>query len=201
MIPYLIKQLAEMYKQYAELQRMVNQGQANLDYLHVINAGMDNISGLVAALPIQDEKILADIRSLQLGTSKIGRLYGAVPKSDVAPMQTLHDQTIAESFEMTNRARDYATGQEANANRAFQMSNSTSPKGAERLSVATQAQILHALTQLLKVNGQLLKLQSEQFALTNMESKDSVNHFNKVNADIKNSLTGFGGDFELPKFQ
>lgn len=201
MIPYLIKQLAEMYKQYAQLQMIVGQGKSNADFLRLINSGMDNIAGLIATLPIQDEKILSEIRSLQIGTEKLREIYGMIPKSGVAPMQSLHDQTIAESLTMSNRTRDYANGQEANANRAFQMSGTMSPKGAERLSVATQAQILHVLSQLLKIDGQILKLQSEQFAMTNMGSKDSVNHFNKVNSDVKKSLGSIPADFSLPRFQ
>ena len=200
MIPYLIQQLTEMYKQYAELQQMLSQGKANSDYLHMINAGMDNILGLMNTLPIQDERILADVRSLQYGTTRIDTLYGPVPRSGIAPMHTLHDQTISESIEMTNSARDYANHQEANANRAFQMANTMSPKGAERLGAATQAQILHTLTQIMKIDGQILKLQGEQFALANMGSKDSVGHFNQVNAGMTKTLGGFKGDLDIPKF-
>jgi hypothetical protein len=189
-----------MYEQYAALQSMIGQGKVSIDYLRFVNSGLDGILGLVNTLPIHDENILAEVRDLQVGIARINQIYGIVPPSGVAPMQTIHDQTISESLEMTNSAKDYAANQEVNAQQAFQMAGQMSPKGAERLSAATQAQVLHTMVQLLKVNGQLLKLQSEQFAMANMESKDSVTHFNRVNSDVKNNLTSFSGDFSLPKF-
>lgn len=200
LIPYLVKQLAQMYQQYAQLLHLVRNGQASLDYLRWINSGLDDISGIVATLPIKDERILEDIRSLQKGIKQIDDLYGRIPKSAAAPMQLLHDQTIAESFKMTNNAKEYAASQEANANQAFDLAEKMSPKGAIRLTAATEAQILHTMTQLLKVNGQLLKLQSEQFAMANMQSKDSVSHFNQVNGDVRKSLSSFSGDMNLPRF-
>lgn len=200
LIPYLIKQIEEAYRQYMELQTLIGQGKVSQEYLRFVNSGLDDIVGLIRTLPIHDEKILEEIRTLQEGVNKISHIYGAIPISGEAPMQSLHDQSIAESFEMTNSAKEYASGQEANAVQAFELANHMSPKGAERLSAATSAQILHTLTQLLKINGQILKIQSEQFAMTNMQSKDSVGTFNRVNDDVKKSLVGFSGDLSLPKF-
>lgn len=171
-----------------------------MDYLRLVNSGLNDIAGLIAALPVKDERVLEDLRTLQKAMKTIDEVYGKIPKSPEAQMQFLHDQTIAESFKVTNAVKDYAESQEANATRAFQMSGQMSPKGAERLAAATNAQVLHAVTQVLKVNGQMLKLQGEEFALKNKQEKDSVSHFNRVNGDVKASLAGFSGNFALPKF-
>lgn len=171
-----------------------------MDYLRAINAGLNDVLGLVNSLPIKDERILEDVRNLQRGIQKINELYGIVPPSSESNIQILHDQTIAESLKLTNSAKDYAAGQEQNAARAFSMAGQMSPKGAARLAASTNAQILHVLSQLLKLNGQALKMQSEEFALYNKQEKDSVGHFNKVNADMKSSLTNVESSLSLPRF-
>lgn len=200
MFPYIVKMVVEAYKRYAQLQMLIAQGQLGLEYQKVVNSGIDNIASLIRMMPIQDERILGNLNDFRKAIGTVGELYGAIPQSGEAAMQSLHDRTIAESLKITTSATEYASGQEANAVQAAQMAGLMSPKGAARLSASTQAQILHTLSQLLKVNGQLLKIQSEQFALENKESKDSVGHFNKINRDVERSLGHFSGNFSLPRF-
>ena len=190
----------EAYKRYEQLQTMIQQSKNNLEYLKAINSGMDSIQGLILNLPIADQKILGEFHSFEEAMKAISELYGIVPKSQEAHMETVHDQTIAESIKVTNGLKDYADVQEANAVRAFQMSGAMSPKGAARLSASTNAQILHTLAQLLRVNGQLLKLQSESLGVENKHEKDSVGSYNKVNADVKTTFAQFSGDLALPRF-
>lgn len=179
---------------------MIEQGQSHLDYLRLVNSGLDNITGLIASLPIEDERVLSELKNFKQALGQIKNRYGTIPDGGDAAMLSLHDDTIAESLKVTNAIQEYATGQEGNATRAFQQANYMSPKGAERLSAATNAQVLHALAQLLKVNGQILKLQSEAFAMDNKRAKDAAYHFNRVNGDMKASLEGFSGDFSFPRF-
>lgn len=197
---YIVKILDEAYKRYAQLQAIIGQGQAHIDYLRWINAGMDDISGLIDTLPIEDEKILSDLKTFRDAIKKIEQLYGAVPKSDESPLHGLHDETIAESLRVTNSLKEYAEKQELNANKGFEISGHMSPRGAARLTASLNAQILHVLTQILRVNGQMLKIQGESFALANKGSKDSVAHFNHINSSVRESLIGFSGDLSLPRF-
>lgn len=190
----------EAYKHYTQLKLLIAQGEMGLEYQHWVNSGLDQIIGLINTLPIEDQRVLGELKDFQKAIKSVTELYGAVPLSGEAAMQSLHDQTIAESFKVTGNISDYAAGQEANASQAFMLAGQMSPKGAARLAASTQAQVLHSLSQLLKVNGQLLKLQSEQFAMENKASKDSVGHFNKINGDVRSSMSRFSGDFTLPRF-
>jgi hypothetical protein len=196
----LIQIVLDDVNRFKQLQAMVQNGQAQMDFLKQINAGLDSITGLLAALPVKDDQILGDIHDFQNAFNTVGSLYGTIPVSRDSQMELLHDQTIAESFRETNAIKDYADAQEKNANHALELSNDTSPKGAERLTAATSAQILHSLSQLLRVDGEMLKLQSEQLALNNHRDKDSVQHFNKMGADLTTKLGGFDGDFAIPQF-
>jgi hypothetical protein len=199
-LAYLAQILAEDLKRFEQLHDMIQQGHAQTDFLKWVNAGVDNAVGIAATLPLQDQAILGELKNYPLALSTVGTLYGRVPKSAEEPMESLHDETIAESFQLANSAKDYATGQEQNAARASEMANTMSPKGAERLTVETNAQLLHAVSQLLRVDGELLKLHGESLALENKRDKASVDHFNQAGADVTTSLSNFSGDLSLPKF-
>jgi hypothetical protein len=199
-IPYLVKILAENIKRYQQLKMAIDTAKHGNDYIKLINAGLENSIGLLNSLPIKDEEILGEIKNFQKAFNTIQEVYGAIPKSDEAALQMLHDQTVAESIKMATRTKEYAEKQEENATKISIQSRSASPKGAARMSAETNAKILHTLNQILRINGQILKLQGENLAMLNKDGKDSVGHFNKINGDIRKSFKSFDGSFSLPKF-
>ena len=65
----------------------------------------------------------------------------------------------------------------------------------------TNFQILHAISQLIKINGQMLKLQSEAFGLEKRQGKDRVRHFNRINGELGQIEAPWGpGEGRLPRF-
>jgi len=79
-------------------------------------------------------------------------------------------------------------------------SHDASPKGAARMQTEASAQILRSLSQLIRLDTQMLKLQSEQFGMSNKMGKDSVGNFQKLNNDFGQSFQGFKSDMSLPQF-
>jgi len=199
-IPYLVKILAENIKQYQQLKMMLEQSRNNSEYLRLINRGLENSVGLLRSLPIQDEKVLEQIKNFQGALKTVEDVYGKIPRSSEAGLQLLHDQTAAEGLKMVNSVKDYGQKQEENALKIAIEGREASPKGAARMAVESNAQILHTLAQLLRVNAQMLKLQSEQLAMNNKHSKDSVEGLNKAKSDMKESFSGFKCDYALPRF-
>lgn len=199
-IPYLIKILEENYKRYRQLQEMISMAKDQRDFQRILNSGIDNIDGLISVFPIQDQKILEELKSFQDAVNRVQVLYGKVPISTEAALQNLHDQTVAESLKLMNDSKIYASEQEKNANRIIAETRGASPKGAMRITAQTNAEILHTLNQLLKINGQMLKLQSEQLALKNKDEKDSVRHFQRVRSDVKSSSKNYQANLDFPKF-
>ncbi len=199
-VAVLTQILAENIRRYYQLQTIISQAREQKDFLRLLNSGIDNLSGLMAVFPIRDQKILEDLRTFQEATKKIQSLYGPVPMSAEFAIQTLHDQTVAESIKLTNDSKNYAEQQEVNAVRIISESQRASPKGAARMNAQTSAEILHTLNQLLKINGQMLKLQSEGLAQKNKESKDSVRHFQRVRADVNHSSKTYQANMGFPKF-
>ena len=75
-----------------------------------------------------------------------------------------------------------------------------SPRGAARMQAETSAEMLRSLSQLIRLNTQMLKLQSEQFGMNNKSGKDSVGNFQKLNNDFGKSFQGFNSNMGLVQF-
>jgi hypothetical protein len=199
-VTYLSKILIENIKHYYQLQSLLGQAKSTEDYLRLINAGIDNSIGILVSLPVQDEKILAQLKDFKKSLETVSDIYGQIPKSGEAAMQLLHDQTVAESLKMITSFKDYSELQEANSIRFSQESRDASPKGAARMQAQVSSEILRSLSELIRLNSQMLKLQSEQLALTNKESKDSVNDYQKVRDDFGKSFSNMKLNLDLMKF-
>lgn len=196
----LIEILAENIKHYYQLQQMIGQARSTEDYLRLVNSGIDNSMGLLSALPIKDEGIMADLASFKQALNTVENLYGAVPRSKEQMLHLLNDQTIAESIRMANSFKKYSQDQEENSVRIAIQSRQASPKGAARMQAETSAQILQSMSQLIRLNTQMLKLQSEQFAMQNKTGKTEVANFMRVNDGLSNGFKNFKLDMSLGQF-
>lgn len=196
----LMKILAENIKQYYQLQEMIKTGNDQMNFLKVLNQGIDNSIGLLESLPIKDEKILADLKEFKSAVQKVEDLYGKIPKSPEEALHLLHDQTVAESLRMATSFKEYSEVQEKNSQLMAAQARIASPKGAARMQAETSAEILRSLSQLIRLNTQLLKLQSEQLAMSNKASKEGVSNFQKVNQDLGRGFSSFKPDMKLVTF-
>ena len=192
--------LAENIQHYYQLQQMIGQGRNADEYLRWVNAGIDNSIGLLQSLPIKDERILADLRDFRFALNKVQGLYGVVPRSPEEPLQTLQDQTVAESLRMANDFKTYSENQERNADVIAINARDASPKGAARMQAETSSQILKSLAQLIRLDTQMLKLQSEQLGMNNKASKEGVANYQKVSRDLGSGFSNFNPDMKLTRF-
>lgn len=199
-VAYLSKILIENQRRFQQLRGMMQNAHHHQEYIRLINQGLDNATDLLQILPVEDEKIFSELQNFKQATMAINQLYGIVPISKDSFMHQVHDQSVAESLKMINKSRIYAKKQEGNAIRVFHEGASSSPKGAVRMTAQISSQILHTLNQILKVNGQILKIASTSLAYQNKIGKTSVNNFKKLNSDIKNSFSGFNGQLSMPRF-
>lgn len=199
-LPLLTQILQENIRHYYQLQQMISQGRNSDQYLRWINAGIDNSIGLLQSLPIKDERVLSELRDFRAALNKVEGLYGAVPRSPEASIQLLHDQTVAESLRMANDFKEYSEQQERNADVIATDARIASPKGAARMQAEMGAQMLKSLAQLIRLDTQMLKLQSEQLAIGNKTAKDGVANFQKVNRDLGSGFSNFNPDMKLTRF-
>lgn len=199
-IPILLEILAQNVKHYYQFQQMIGQAKSTEDYLRLVNAGLDNSMGLLRSLPVRDEGIMANLESFKQALASVENLYGGIPRSKEQVLHLLNDQTVAESIRMANSFKKYSQEQEENSVRIAIQSRQASPKGAVRMQAETSAQILGSLSQLIRLNTQMLKLQSEQFAMQNKTGKTDVANFMRINDGLSNGFKNFKLDMSLGQF-
>lgn len=196
----LIQILSENIRRYYQLQQMIKQGNEQMDFLKTLNQGIDNSIGLIESLPVKDEKILTELKEFKSAVKKVENLYGQVPKSPEEALQKIHDDTVAESLKMASTFKEYSEVQEKNSMLIASQARIASPKGAARMQAETSAEILHSLSQLLRLNTQTLKLQSEQLAMSNKREKESVSNFQRVSGDLGKGFSGFKPNMKFVTF-
>ena len=201
-VPYLIRLITENVKRYHQLKEVIRQNREGDAYLRTINRGIDNAVGVILTLPVEDQAVLEDLKTFKETITALEELYGAIPKGPTSPMFKLHDETVAESVGLINDLKEYVRRQERNAEAVFRQAPNAAPKGAVRMAAVTNSQILHAVSQLIKINGQMLKLQSEAFGMENRRGKGEVEHFNRINEELGKGVVpgGYVGGGGLPRF-
>ena len=183
-IPYFVKILAENYKRYKQISMMIDQAKDRKMYLEALNAGINNSIGLMEAMPIKDEGLLSDLRTFKKSFDTVSEVYGLIPESREKALQMLHDQTVAESLRMVVDFKDYAKTQEENSTLLIYQGRTASPKGAQRMAVESNGMILKSMSQLMRLETQNLKLQSEILAMKNRDEKKSVASHQKITKDL-----------------
>ncbi len=188
---YLAKILAENLKRYIQLKSMIEQARNSDNFLRTVHGGLENISGLLEGLPIEDQGVLKDLRDFNRSLKRVSDLYGQIPKSPEEALHRLHDQTVAESLKMVNAFKDFSEAQESNSTSLRIQSQSASPKGAARSTAVSNALILKSVNQLIRLQSQSLKLQSEQLAMRNRHDKSTVAAYNRVDQGLGKAFKNF----------
>lgn len=180
----LMKILMEARARYQQLNTMINGAKKHSEYIKALNKGIENTEGLLRGLPVKDEGVLAGLGNFRSALNAISNIYGKIPESPEKAMHTLHDETVAESLKMVDDIKKYAKTQEENSNIIRIQSRSASPKGAARISAESNALLLESISQLIRLETQNLKLQSEILARTNKKDKSIVRNYQQVNKGL-----------------
>ena len=84
--------------------------------------------GLFSSLPVEDEKILENLKTFQETIEALEELYGVIPVGPTAGMFKLHDESVAESIKLINGLKKYAKRQEENAKTVFYQAPKCKPQ-------------------------------------------------------------------------
>ena len=183
-IPYLLRLVQESATRHQQLKMLIEQSKGQENLLKTINSGIDNAIGIIELAPIKSDGVLENLKTARERGQMIEQVYGSIPQSPDSAMLTLHDQSVAESLKIVNDLKNYASEQEENALAIAKQVIEASPKGAQRMATVANSQILHALSQIIRINGQILKLQSEFLAVGNKIHKNSAEHFNLLRKEF-----------------
>ncbi len=199
-IPYLAKVLAENYKRYTQLKVMLEQAKQSDNYFRAVHQGLENITGLSKSLAVSDHGVLTDLGDFSDTLEIVTQVYGSIPQSPEAALHTLHDKTAAESLQMVNSFKSYSKTQEKNSQSLKIQSQSASPKGAARATAVSNAMILESVNQLIRLQSQSLKMQSEQLAMLNKQDKRKIVAYQEVDKSIGDAFKNFKRQENLVRF-
>ncbi len=197
-LPILANILIQAIQQVAQLQSILGNGKDSLNFMRDLNQGIRDAMRLTNTMNRTIKSGNWNLASVQDILHQTQELYGKIPLTAEARMQSTHDVTVAESIQLHNDAFRYAEEVDQEAERIKEYARDASPQGAAKASLQAQGVQIHALNQILRTNAALLKLQSESLALQNRKEKLQSEQFREQYGELARALGGAKGGFELP---
>jgi len=84
---------------------------------------------------------------------ELQNIYGQIPNTSEAKIQSTQDLTVAESIQLHNDAFRYADEVDPEAERMKEYAGDASPQGAAKAGLQAQGVQIHVLNQILRTNA------------------------------------------------
>lgn len=199
-IPLLIEIVTNTLQQITQLRNILGNARESLNYIQDINRGIREAMRIIrTANSGLNPGVLSDIDNLGQLVGVVEQLYGRVPQTPEARMQRTTDQSVAEAIHLHNEAFRYAKTIDPEAERIKDYARVASPQTAEKLTAQSLGVLIHVMNQILRTNAALLKLQSEQLALSNKKEKLNSEHFKMQYEGLSRAFSELKPSYTLPK--
>ncbi len=200
-IAVLSQILAQAIQQLAQLKSILQNGNDTLGLMRDINRGINDSLNLIRTIsPYISPGVYGDLKKVEDVLRKFSDIYGIVVNSPDAKAQMSVDQSIAEAVTMHNAIHDYTKKIDQIGEDIKSFSHSVSPGGAQKLTAESLGVVIHVMTQGLRAQGALLKLQAQSAAIANKREKDySAQYLSSVNV-LSNVMKKNDSQFERPRF-
>lgn len=193
-VAVLLQILAQSIEQVYRLQQIIQNGKDTLNLLRDVNAGVRSGLDLIRIInPKFNAGVYGDLSNPENVLRAIHDLYGTTPNTADKELIDIQDQSVAEVIAMNKSLYDYSTQVDFERERILMHSQVVSPQGAAKLQNQSLAVIIGVLTQLLRVQSQMLKVMGQNMALDNRKEKLASEQFIE---NYKSLADGFG---QLPK--
>lgn len=170
-LPLLTQIIVNTLEQLSKLQTLIGQGKETIDLMRDINRGIRDAMHIIKTNGNLHPGVLSELERIEQVISAVEDLYGRVPKTQSARTQQTTDLSVAESIHLHNEAFRYADKIDPEAERIKEYARDVNPLGAGKLTAQGIGVVIHVLTQILRTNAAMLKIQSEQLALYNRRDK------------------------------
>ena len=198
-LPLLAEILAQAIHEVTELQSIIGNGKDSLQFMQDINQGLRDAMRVMNTMNrTLKPGNLSDLNNVNELMHEIEDIYGRVPVSSEAKLQSTHDVTVAESIQLHNDAFRYADEVDPEAERIKNNAQGASPQGAAKTQLEAEGILIHVMNQLLRTNAAILKIQSENLAMENRKSKMQSEAFRSKYGEISKSLGESKMDLDLP---
>ena len=201
-IAVLVQILSNSIQQLAQLQQILGTGKDSLRLMEDINRGLKDAMTLrqIVSRPLSSGT-LSDIENVQSAMERVEQLYGFIPRGPEAVMQKNTDQTVAEAFTMQSEAFRYADQIDPEAERIKDYAKFVNPQGAGRLTAQSLGVLINVMSQVLRTNAAMLKLQGEQLALQNRSQKLSSEQFRLQYEELSQNFAKLTPSYDLPSLR
>lgn len=196
---YLAQILEQAIMQVQQLKSILGNGKDSLEFLQQINEGQRTALHIINTMNrVLKPGNLSNLSDVNAVIREIQDIYGKIPITAEAKLQSTHDVTVAESIQLHNDAFKYADEVDPEAERIKNYAQVASPQGAAKASLEAQGAIIHVLNQVLRTNAAILKIQSENLAMQNRKSKMQSEAFRSQYTELSSSLRDYKPSFDLP---
>lgn len=195
-VAVLVQILANALQQLAQLQQILSKGSDTLGLLRDINSGVrDGLRIIQIINPRFNPGLYGNIRDAERVLQVLTDIYGRVPQTTEANLETAQDQSVAESLAMHGSLYEYADQVDAESHRMLAHAQVVSPQGAAKLQAQSLAVLIGVTTQVLRTNSAMLKIMAQNMALENRQGKIRSEQFRAKYDDMSNALR------DLPRAQ
>lgn len=198
-LPLLAEIVSNTLQQISQLKKIVGTGTENVEYVREINRGIQEALKLATTMNQRlAPGVLSELKGAEQVFSVIEQLYGVTPKTTQARMQQTMDRSAAEAIHLHNEAFRYADHIDPQAERIKDHARIASPQGAQKLTAQSLGVLIHVLNQVLRTNAAMLKLQSQQLALSNRREKLSSQQFRVQYDGLSKAFGSLKSEYRLP---
>jgi len=188
-VAVLVQILANALQQLAQLRQILQTGGDTLDLMREINSGIrDGLRIIQIINPKFNPGLYGNIRDAQQALQILTQLYGEVPRTSQADLESAQDQSVAESLAMHGSLYEYADQVDAESHRMLAHAQVVSPQGAAKLQAQSLAVLIGVTTQVLRTNSAMLKIMAQNMALENRQSKIRSEQFRSKYDEMSNAL-------------
>jgi hypothetical protein len=181
--------LAETIQQLMQLKSIMSNGADTLDLLRDINSGIRNGLTVIQILnPKFNPGLYGSLATEESVLAIITSLYGKIPQTSEYRLQQAQDQSVAESIAMNGTLFQFADQSDIESRRIFDQSQVVSPQGAGKLTAQSVAVLIGVSTQVLRTNSMMLKMMSENMALSNRHEKLQSEQFKYQYDGLSNAI-------------
>lgn len=188
-VAVLTQILAQSIKQLYELRQILKNGSDSLTLMREINQGIRNGLAVIQIInPKFNPGLYGNLDTAERVMAAITDLYGAIPRTSESRLQEAQDRSVAESIAMNGQLFRYADDVDAETRRIIEHAQVVSPQGAGKLTAQSMAILIGVTTQVLRTNSMMLKMMSENMALSNRKEKLQSEQFKSQYEGLSHAL-------------
>ena len=191
--------LANAIQQLYQLRQIFSTGADTLGLLRDINRGIrDGLAAINMLNPRFNPGIYGNLDTADKVLAAIEDLYGRVPVTGEARLQTAQDRSVAESIAMNGTLFRFADEADQESRRIIEHSRYVNPQGAAKLNAQSTAVLIGVTSQVLRTNSMMMKLMAENIAIQNRKEKIQSSQFKAQYDGLSDAFGSLPTETKLP---